>query len=158
MGKLYLCTVKKRDAPAHPARGVLFMPCSDENRVKRANVTKSERLAHNQPNHPMNANQFIENIVQTNTVTRADVLAVLASIKQELVNCIRNGQSVTLGEIGTFRFTIKTRGAETKDKFVADNIKKVSVRFLPSSEFKYDTSRENPNVTFLHDEPAEEEG
>lgn len=187
------------------------MPCSDENRVKRANVTKSERLAHNQPNHPnqltrtpnpsnpmggmglhtktsktmairykviprkspkdrsvkyygvqrstqMSASQFIENIVQTNTVTRADVLAVLASIKQELVNCIRNGQSVTLGEIGTFRFTIKTRGAETKDKFVADNIKKVSVRFLPSSEFKYDTSRENPNVTFLHDEPAEEEG
>ncbi len=101
---------------------------------------------------------FVERIVQKNTVTRADVLAVISSIAEELVHSIRNGNSVTLPEIGTFGFTIKTRGAETKDKFVADNIKKVSVRFLPSSEFKYDTSRENPNVTFLHDEPAEEEG
>ena len=106
----------------------------------------------------MSANQFIENIVQTNTVTRADVLAVLASIKQELVSCIRNGQSVTLGEIGTFRFTIKCKGAVTKDKFTGDNIKSVLVRFLPSSKLKYDTSRKNPNVTFLKDEPAEEEG
>lgn len=106
----------------------------------------------------MSANQFIENIVQTNTVTRADVLAVLASIKQELVSCIRNGQSVTLGEIGTFRFTIKCKGAVTKDKFTGDNIKSVLVRFLPSSQLKYDTSRKNPNVTFLKDEPAEEEG
>ena len=106
----------------------------------------------------MSEQDFVERIVQKNTVTRADVLAVIASIAEELVHSIRNGNSVTLPEIGTFGFTIKTRGAETKDKFVADNIKKVSVRFLPSSEFKYDTSRENPNVTFLHDEPAEEEG
>ena len=110
-----------------------------------------------QRSNQMSANQFIENIVQTNTVTRADVLAVLASIKQELVSCIRNGQSVTLGEIGTFRFTMKCKGALTRDKFTSDNIKKVLIRFLPSSTLKYDTAAGNPNVTFLHDEPAEEE-
>ena len=105
----------------------------------------------------MSASQFIENIVQTNTVTRADVLAVLASIKQELVNCIRNGQSVTLGEIGTFRFTIKTRGAETKAKFVADNIKSLLVRFKPSSKLKYDVKVGNPQVKFYNEDPEEEQ-
>ncbi len=105
----------------------------------------------------MSASQFIENIVQTNTVTRADVLAVLASIKQELVNCIRNGQSVTLGEIGTFRFTIKTRGAETKDKFTTANIKHLRVKFLPSPHLKSEVKVGNPHVKFYNEEEPEEE-
>ncbi|MBP3227928.1 MAG: HU family DNA-binding protein [Bacteroidaceae bacterium] len=106
----------------------------------------------------IDADQFIENIVQKNTCTRADVLAVLASIKEELVASIRNGQSVTLGELGTFRFTIKTQGVEQKKDFSADNIKKVCVRFLPSRTLMYDTSRQNPAVTFLYDEPAGKTG
>lgn len=117
--------------------------------VKYYGVQRSTQIA---------ADQFIENIVQTNTVTKADVLAVLASIKQELVGCIRNGQSVTLGEIGTFRFTLKSKGALTRDKFTTDNIKKVHVRFLPNRSLMYEVSVGNPNVKFLLDEPKEEEG
>ena len=97
----------------------------------------------------MNANQFVENIVQTNTVTRADVLAVLASIKQELVNCFRNGNSVTLGEIGTFRITMKTKGALTRDKFTNSNIKSLHVRFLPSTTFKDEVKVGSPYINFI---------
>ena len=97
----------------------------------------------------MNANQFVENIVQKNTVTRADVLAVLASVKEELVNCFRNGNSVTLGEIGTFRITLTTKGALTRDKFTRDNIKSLHVRFLPSSAFKNDVRVGHPYINFI---------
>ena len=105
----------------------------------------------------MSEQDFVERIVQKNTVTRADVLAVIASIREELVYSIRNGNSVTLPEIGTFGFTIKTRGAETKAKFVADNIKQLLVRFKPSSRLKYDVKVGNPQVKFYNEEPEEEE-
>ena len=105
----------------------------------------------------MSEQDFVERIVQKNTVTRADVLAVIASIAEELVYSIRNGNSVTLPEIGTFGFTIKTRGAETKAKFVADNIKSLLVRFKPSSKLKYDVKVGNPQVKFYNEEPEEEQ-
>ena len=105
----------------------------------------------------MSEQDFVERIVQKNTVTRADVLAVIASIREELVYSIRNGNSVTLPEIGTFGFTIKTRGAETKAKFVADNIKSLLVRFKPSSKLKYDVKVGNPQVKFYNEEPEEEQ-
>ena len=105
----------------------------------------------------MSEQDFVERIVQKNTVTRADVLAVIASIREELVYSIRNGNSVTLPEIGTFGFTIKTRGAETKAKFVADNIKSLLVRFKPSSKLKYDVKVGNPQVKFYNEEEPEEE-
>ena len=105
----------------------------------------------------MSEQDFVERIVQKNTVTRADVLAVIASIREELVYSIRNGNSVTLPEIGTFGFTIKTRGAETKAKFVADNIKSLLVRFKPSSKLKYDVQVGNPQVKFYNEEEPEPE-
>ena len=105
----------------------------------------------------MSEQDFVERIVQKNTVTRADVLAVIASIREELVYSIRNGNSVTLPEIGTFGFTIKTRGAETKAKFVADNIKSLLVRFKPSSKLKYNVKVGNPQVKFYNEEPEEEQ-
>ncbi len=105
----------------------------------------------------MSEQDFVERIVQKNTVTRADVLAVIASIREELVYSIRNGNSVTLPEIGTFGFSLKTKGAETKAKFVADNIKSLHVRFKPSSKLKYDVKVGNPQVKFYNEEPEEEE-
>ena len=105
----------------------------------------------------MSEQDFVERIVQKNTVTRADVLAVIASIREELVYSIRNGNSVTLPEIGTFGFSIKTRGAETKEKFVTDNIKQLLVRFKPSSKLKYDVQVGNPQVKFYNEEPEEEQ-
>ena len=100
---------------------------------------------------------FVSRIVQKNTVTRADVLAVISSIAEELVYAIRNGNSVTLPEIGTFGFSLKTKGAETKAKFVADNIKSLLVRFKPSSKLKYDVKVGNPQVKFYNEDPEEEQ-
>ena len=105
----------------------------------------------------MSEQDFVERIVQKNTVTRADVLAVIASIREELVYSIRNGNSVTLPEIGTVGFSLKTKGAETKAKFVADNIKSLHVRFKPSSKLKYDVKVGNPQVKFYNEEPEEEQ-
>ena len=100
---------------------------------------------------------FVSRIVQKNTVTRADVLAVISSIAEELVYAIRNGNSVTLPEIGTFGFRIGTRGAETKDKFTTANIKHLRVKFLPSPHLKSEVKVGNPHVKFYNEEEPEEE-
>lgn len=106
---------------------------------------------------PYGEKQFIENIVQRNTCTRADVLAVLSSIREELVGCIRNGMSVTLPEIGTFRFNLKSKGAETKDKFTAANIRKLTLNFMAHPSLRYDVSVVNPEVKFFNSEAPEED-
>lgn len=106
---------------------------------------------------PYGEKQFIENIVQRNTCTRADVLAVLSSVREELVGCIRNGMSVTLPEIGTFRFNLTSKGAETKDKFKSDNIKGLKLNFLPHPSLRYDVKVGNPEVKFYNTEQPEEQ-
>lgn len=101
--------------------------------------------------------QFVENIVQKNTCTRADVLAVIASVKDELVSCIRNGQNVTLPEIGSFGSSCSSKGSATKEAFTAANITRLSVRFRPTSQFRYDCAVNNPAVSFVNDEPRTDE-
>jgi len=109
---------------------------------------KSVKYYANIKHGKMSEAQFVENIVQKNTCTRADVLAVIASIKEELVHAIRDGKNVTLPEIGTFCSTITSKGTDTQAKFTAANIQHLRVRFLPSALLRYDTSVGHPMVTF----------
>lgn len=70
------------------------------------------------------------------TVTRADVWAVIIAMMEQFMKELKNGNSVTLGELGTFRITIKSKGAETAEDFSTSLIKASSVRYFPSRKIK----------------------
>ena len=51
--------------------------------------------------------EMAERIQSTCTVTKADVYAVLVALEDVIVEALQNGEIVRLGEVGTFRLSIK---------------------------------------------------
>ena len=83
------------------------------------------------------------------TVHRADILAVLASLEEQVVNQLLAGNTVRLGQLGSFHLTLKSRPSETEDKVTSENVKAVMVRFRKSGRMQGNFQLTNPKVKFL---------
>ena len=73
------------------------------------------------------------------TVSSADVKAVLDALQYEVIEALENGNSVRLGDLGSFRLTMKSQGVETvaeAKKKGAQLIKKVNVQFTKSTTMR----------------------
>ena len=70
------------------------------------------------------------------TYSRADIMAILYMA----VDCMREqlleGKKIRLGELGDFSVALSSKGAETAEKFSAQNIQRVTVCWEPGSEFR----------------------
>ena len=68
--------------------------------------------------------------------SRADISAILYMA----VDCMREqlleGKKIRLGDLGDFSVNLSSKGAETADKFTAQNITGVNVVWDPGMEFK----------------------
>ena len=84
------------------------------------------------------------------TVTVHDVKAVLSALEEPVYQHLRNGNSVRLGDLGSFRPTLRSMGVEQETDFNSSYIQSVSVRFSPSSKLRFELSKQNPAVTFLN--------
>lgn len=81
------------------------------------------------------------------TVSSADVKAVLDALQYEVIEALEAGNTVRLGDIGSFRLTIKSQGVETAaeaKKKGAQLIKQVNVQFTKST-----TMRDTLDARFL---------
>ena len=47
-----------------------------------------------------------------------------------------DGHTVELGELGSFRLTVNSKGVEREADVTAQNVTKVNIRFTPSKAFK----------------------
>ena len=96
------------------------------------------------------------------TVTRADCLAVLAALQEQIVYALQSGMRVHLGDVGSFRLSCQSLGADTAEEFEVKNIKKLKVVYHPSKVLKQSIDLANEEVTFYNLEKggdaAEEEG
>lgn len=87
------------------------------------------------PSTPMTLSQITKRIERRSTVSSADVKAVLDALQTEVIDALQNGNSVRLGDLGSFRLTIKAHGAESAAEARrqgANLIKDVSVQFTKS--------------------------
>ena len=75
-------------------------------------------------------------IADETTVSRADIVAVLIATAENIVEALQEGYQVDFGELGKFRLNILSEGAESIEKFTANNIKGVSIQFIPGAELK----------------------
>ncbi|MCF0182909.1 MAG: hypothetical protein HUK00_00210 [Bacteroidaceae bacterium] len=72
-----------------------------------------------------------------NTVTRADTIAVLDALFVECIHALKNGNSVSLGDLGSLHLTVSGPLAATLESWnVKDNIEKINVRYTPSPALK----------------------
>ena len=101
-------------------------------------------------------NELAHAIEKTSTVTRADILAVLSDLEEVIYSELRAGRGVKLGDLGSFRPTLKSEGVEQAKDFDQNNIRKVNVVFIPSTNMKYQLSKKNPFVQFRNVTPVPE--
>ena len=90
--------------------------------------------------------ELSEKISQATTMTRGDVKGVLASLEDEIIDRLLNGEIVKLGDLGTFRVSLQSTGAESMEAFTAANIKKANVVFRPSTRMQIQMGKASYSV------------
>lgn len=65
-----------------------------------------------------------------------DTMAVLEGLLQVIPDLLAEGKIVRLGDLGTFRVTISSEGADTVDDFSINMIKGLNLKFRPRVEFR----------------------
>lgn len=70
------------------------------------------------------------------TVHRADVSAVLIATVESMLAGLKAGKQVDFGELGQFRLQISSKGALSAKQFSSDNIRGVSIQFVPGEDLQ----------------------
>lgn len=91
------------------------------------------------PATPMSLAQIVKRVERRSTVSSSDVKAVLDALQFEVIDALENGNTVRLGDLGSFRLTIKADGADSASeakKKGANLIKQVNVQFTKSTAMR----------------------
>ena len=99
--------------------------------------TETKYYAQMTPTTPISLAEIVKLIEKRSTVSSSDVKAVLDALQFEIIQALQNGNSVRLGDLGSFHITISSNGAATREdaqKAGARLIKKVMVQFVKSAE------------------------
>lgn len=85
---------------------------------------------------PMGIRELCKKVAHATTATPSDVKAVIDALEYEIVEAIKDGKSVRLGTLGSFRPTISSEGADSADGWSVNMFKSVNVRFTQGAEMK----------------------
>ena len=84
---------------------------------------------------PVETKEVAEKLALISTVSKSDVAAVLGDLAGVLADLMKQGKSVRLDGLGTFRLTLDSRGVkEEKDFDFQKQVKAVRVQFIPQRE------------------------
>lgn len=107
-----------------------------KNPLKKNEVKYYPQMA---PTTPMTLTQIVKRVEKRSTVSSADVKAVLDALQYEVIEALEAGNTVRLGDLGSFRLTMKSQGVETAaeaKKKGAQLIKQVNVQFTKSTAMR----------------------
>ena len=79
----------------------------------------------------INIREMAERIQANCTVTKADVYAVLVALEDVIIDALKSGEIVRLGDLGSFQIGISSKGAETEKDYSDSLIKKARINFRP---------------------------
>jgi predicted histone-like DNA-binding protein len=75
-------------------------------------------------------------IADETTINRKEAEMALDQFQKVLIRLLSEGNSVQLGDWGSFHLTCSSEGKEKKEEVTAESIKKVNIRFTPGKELK----------------------
>ena len=84
------------------------------------------------PTTPVLRHELINEIEKSTVLASADIKACLDALEQKIVDHLVQGQTVRLGDLGSFRPTLTADGTADLEKCNASLIKRVRCRFTPS--------------------------
>ena len=97
---------------------------------------------------PMGIRELCKKVAARCTATSSDIKAVIDALEYEIIEAVKDGKSVRLGTLGSFRPTIKSEGAATADAWSVSMVKSVNVRFTAGSAMKSELNVRAGGVTF----------
>ena len=85
--------------------------------------------------NPVPVKKVAKRLSQMCTVTYADVMAVLGELPGVMADYMAQGKSVRLDGLGTFRYTLATKGVADEAEFdFQKQVRAVRVQFVPQRE------------------------
>ena len=113
---------------------------SKEPDKKDTDLVKTEKqnaFAISQYTDVMTIEKFAKHITSHGSVySRADISAILYMAVDCMREMLLEGKKIRLGDLGDFSILLSSKGAETADKFTAQNITNVKVQWEPGQQFK----------------------
>ena len=107
---------------------------------KDTDLVKTEKqnaFAISQYTDVMTIEKFAKHITSHGSVySRADISAILYMAVDCMREMLLEGKKIRLGDLGDFSLLLASKGAETPDKFTAQNITNVKVQWEPGQQFK----------------------
>ena len=107
---------------------------------KDTDLVKTEKqnaFAISQYTDVMTIEKFAKHITSHGSVySRADISAILYMAVDCMREMLLEGKKIRLGDLGDFSLLLASKGAETADKFTAQNITNVKVQWEPGQQFK----------------------
>ena len=107
---------------------------------KDTDLVKTEKqnaFAISQYTDVMTIEKFAKHITSDGSVySRADISAILYMAVDCMREMLIEGKKIRLGDLGDFSLLLGSKGAETADKFTAQNITNVKVQWEPGQQFK----------------------
>ena len=88
---------------------------------------------HVQANGDVTLREMAERIQTTCTVHKSDVFAVLVALEDVIVDALKGGEIVRLGDLGTLQIGISSKGAATEDDYSETLITKARINYRPGS-------------------------
>lgn len=75
--------------------------------------------------------EMSERIQQSCTVHKADVHAVLVALEDTMIDALKGGEIVRLGDLGTFQIGVSGKGALTEEDYTPSLIQKARINYRP---------------------------
>lgn len=100
------------------------------------------------PTKPIFLDAITEKIANESTVTEHDVKAVLSALQEQVLLSLREGQTLRLGDLGSFRLTIKSKGKATAKEVTPDDVERLRVRYTMSSRLRSALAKGQRGIAF----------
>lgn len=117
--------------------------------VSRRNPLKREEIKwYAQPVRvrPIELQTLATDIESRTTLSSADVKGLLDAVEHELIAQLAAGNRVALGDLGSFKLKIRSRGEKEKKKFTPKNILGTRVLFRCSTKLRHYFSLQDGSV------------
>ena len=85
--------------------------------------------------------QVAMDLADETTLNPSEAMMAIRQLRKILLRRLLGGESVKLGNWGSFSVTLSSTGAETRDAVTARNIRAVNLNFQPDEAFKNDLQK-----------------
>lgn len=107
----------QRKNPSKPAEPAKWYPV-----LRRVEMMKEKDVA--------------RHISDETTLNPKEAEMAISQLKKVLINALLNGQSVQLGDWGTFHLTLSSEGVATEAEVSPAQVKKINIRFQAGKELQ----------------------